>query len=156
MKYAFIVILTHLLIFATPLSQVLAAKPQADESLERRLYARSYDRGETLGRQAADSCSVPSVWVAGGLLSGMFLGPVGIATVAIISQSSRPAIPSLYTTLMKDEHMACQEGFVAGYGSVMQRKALTNTIIAGAVGTAVLATVVLAYFGAQAASFHGM
>ena len=154
MKHFIIFSLAQLLIFLSPFSHVLAAEPQAERSLEQRIYARNYDNGETLGRQVADSSRVASGWFTGGLFGGLLLGPVGTATVAIISQNTRPAVPSHYATPIKDQEPAYQEGFVDGYTSVMQRKALTKSIVAGTIGTAVLGIVVVAVIAASLGSMN--
>jgi hypothetical protein len=139
MKHALIYILTQLLIFISPFSQLLAAEPQPVVTDSTQV---TMEQGLADGDVAATNHYGSTKWLGYGLGGGFLLGFIGAGVVLAISQSGRPQ-PSMTEVLKIANGTAqYQHGFGDAYAQRAKKKALSMAIIGGLVGTAVAVTVV--------------
>ncbi len=145
MKFHLVLFLCLLLIFVAPFSSVLAAEPQPSAALQQ----VHFEWGQRDGGMAADSSSkAGSRGFGNGFVGGLFLGPVG-ATAALLLTHGDRNVPSTYQAELESRTPPYQQGFAAGYAQSSSRKALTNCIIGGVVGTAVLSAIALAVISSE-------
>jgi hypothetical protein len=142
MKRFIIFSICQLIALISPFAVAVAEETQPDSTLEH----QNYQWGVAEGRVAAGGVGTGK-WFGYGFLGGVTLGPVGTATVAVISQKGSRNVPPYISTQIADRSPSYQEGFAKGYNSAVNRKNLTNSVAGGAVGTVVLgAAIGIAYF----------
>jgi len=138
MQRTIIFLLTQLLLFATPLSQVWAADAPADTT-----DAPFFLQGQADGRAAADSSRVDDVWAFYGLLGGMTLGPIGTGIIIGISQKKNDCGTVPETQVFAVYDSTYRAGFCEGYNREMSSDRRTNSFVGGVLGMVVAGMVAL-------------
>ena len=148
MKRLIIFLLSNLLIFAAPLSQVFAEEPQSEVAPEQQQFAH----GQADGKATADS-SANAKWLFCGFAGGLTLGPLGTYIVASTSQGGHPRLAVQDSLRIQVQSTSYRDGFLAGYAKQAKRQKLANSIAGGLVGTMVLG-VIIAYVHQQTSNMH--
>ena len=138
MKTLFVFVLTQLIIFAAPFSQVLAAEPAvAGDSTH-----VTYTQGREDGRQSATENYHSSKWLWYGTGSGFLLGLIGSGVICAVSQMGSPQPPTQEVLHIADGTDAYQVAFGDAYAKRAKKKAFGMALIGSLVGTTVAVAVV--------------
>ena len=137
MKRIIIFSLCQLLIFITPVSQVLAQEPSSPPVTDEKTYADGLKDG---GQWAHDHYK-PGKWLTMGFAGGFLTGPFGMVVISGVSQIGRPRLPAEQQVQNQNESQPYQEGFENGYAKRVRSKALGQSMLGGATGTVALVSV---------------
>lgn len=135
MKRLVIFLLCQLLIFISPVSQLLAAEPPAAVSDSTHV---TLEQGIADGSAAASDHYGSGKWLAYGAGSGFLLGLIGTGIAVAISQTGQPQPPVKDVSHISNGTDAYKLAFADSYAKRSKKKALGMTLIGGAVGTAVV------------------